>query len=243
MGKKLVIAVALLFVTAIMLAQSSSIGLLKKMHTRFRGTWYQTFSFNQTTEIYRNDSLVRLETWYENIKFPDKFRIDFGNPDSANAVIFRSDSSYLFKKSKLVRVAFNNDDLLFLLGGMYFYSFDTVIAKMNLFGYDLNKFHEDTWKGTPVYMVGADKNEDSVNQVWIEKINYRPLRMLRYENSSKEEAMFENHVKLKGGFTETLVYFYINGRLIQVEKYHDLKGNVPINDAIFDPQNFIKIKL
>ena len=67
------------------------------MHDRYAGKWYKTFSFNQTTEIYRNDSLKRSETWYENIKFPNDFRIDFGNPDSGNAVIFKNDSSYLFR--------------------------------------------------------------------------------------------------------------------------------------------------
>ena len=68
------------------------------MHDRYAGKWYRTFSFSQTTEIYRNDSLKRSETWYENIKFPNNFRIDFGDPDSGNAVIFKNDSSYLFRK-------------------------------------------------------------------------------------------------------------------------------------------------
>ena len=67
--------------------------------------------------------------------------------------------------------------------------------------------------------------------------------MLKYENKSKEEAFFENHVQLGGGFTETLVYFFINDKLIQVEKYRDLKADVEINPAIFDPVNFVKLKL
>ena len=213
------------------------------MYDRYAGRWYKTFSFNQTTEIYRNDSLKRSETWYENIKFPNDFRIDFGNPDSGNAVIFKNDSSYSFLKSEKAGVRPNDDDLLFLLGGMYFYPFDEVTVKMKSFGYDLDKFHEDIWKGMPVYVIGAHKNQDTVNQIWIEKENFSPVRLLKYEKNTKEEALFENHVKLGGGFTETLVYFYINDKLIQVEKYHDLKANVEINPAIFDPENFIKLKL
>ncbi|MGH2564539.1 MAG: hypothetical protein ACRDE5_08500, partial [Ginsengibacter sp.] len=220
-----------------------SIEVLKKMYDRYSGKWYKTFSFNQTTEVYRNDSLKRTEIWYENIEFPNNFRIDFGNPDSGNAVIFKNDSSYLFKKSQKADVRPDNDDLLFLLGGMYFYSFNDVIAKMKLFGYDLYRFHEDTWKEKPVYVIGALNDQDSVNQIWIEKENFSPVRLLKYENNTKEEALFENHVKLEGGFTETLVYFYINNKLIQVEKYHDLKGNAEIDPAIFDPENFIKLKL
>ncbi len=226
-----------------MAAPPGSNEVLKKMHDRYAGKWYKTFRFNQTTEIYRNDSLKRSETWYENIKFPGDFRIDFGNPDSGNAVIFKNDSSYLFRHAQKVSVRPDNDDLLFLLGGMYFYPFDEVTSKMKSFGYNLDKFHEDTWKAMRVYVIGAGKGEDSVNQIWIEKENYSPVRMLKYENGNKEEAFFENHVKLGGGFTETLVHFFMNNKLIQVEKYHDLQGNIEIDPAIFDPVNFVKLKL
>ena len=137
----------------------------------------------------------------------------------------------------------DENDLLFLLGGLYFYKFDEVPAKMKSFGYDLDKFHEDTWKGKAVYVIGALKGEDSVNQLWVEKENYSPVRMIKYEDKNKEEAFFENHVKLGGGFTETLVHFFINDKLVQVEKYHDLKGDAEINPAIFDEVNFVKLKL
>ena len=40
---------------------------------------------------------------------------------------------------------------------MYFYTFDEVLSKMKSLGYDLNKFHEDSWKGKDVYVIGADK--------------------------------------------------------------------------------------
>jgi outer membrane lipoprotein-sorting protein len=241
--KKLFVAIIILCVASSFINPPGSIEILKKIHDRYAGKWYKTFSFNQTTEIYRNDSLKRSETWYENIKFPYDFRIDFGNPDSGNAVIFKNDSSYSFIKSQKAGVRPNDDDLLFLLGGMYFYPFDEVTVKMKSFGYDLDKFHEDIWKGMPVYVIGANKNQDSVNQIWIEKENFSPVRLLKYENNTKEEALFENHVKLDGGFTETLVYFYINDKLIQVEKYHDLRANVEIDSAIFDPENFVKLKL
>jgi outer membrane lipoprotein-sorting protein len=241
--KKLIITIAIVSVVSSFIKPPGSLEILKKMHDRYAGKWYKTFSFNQTTEIYRNDSLKRSETWYENIQFPDNFRIDFGDPDSGNAVIFKNDSSYLFRRFQRATVQPNNDDLLFLLGGMYFYSFNEVPVKMKSFGYDLDKFHEDTWKGLPVYVIGARKNEDSTNQIWIEKENFSVIRTLKYENNTREEAFFENHVKLDGGFTETLVRFYINNKVIQVEKYHDLKGNLEINPAIFDTENFVKLKL
>jgi outer membrane lipoprotein-sorting protein len=241
--KNLLVSVFILLITTSVALPQGSKEVLKKMHDRYAGKWYKTLTFNQTTEIYSNDSLKRSETWYENIKFPNDFRIDFGNPDSGNAVIFKNDSSYLFRRGQRVHIRHDENDLVFLLGGMYFYQFEEVTSKMKSLGYDLDKFHEDSWKGKSVYVIGAGKGEDSVNQLWIEKSNYSPVRMLTYEDKNKEEAFFDNHVKSGGGFTETLVHFFINDKLIQVEKYHDLKADVEINPAIFDPGNFVRLKL
>jgi hypothetical protein len=65
--------------------------------------------------------------------------------------------------------------------------------------------------------------------------------MIKFEKNRKEEALLEDHVKLDSGFSETLVKFYINDKLIQVEKYHDLKANIDLDPAIFDPSNLKKI--
>ncbi|HVZ98569.1 MAG TPA: hypothetical protein VG847_16925 [Chitinophagaceae bacterium] len=239
--KKVIAAIFILIIVSGTTPPHGSIDVLQKMHDRFQNKWYKTFSFNQTTELYKNDSLQRSQVWYENIKFPGRFRIDFGSPDSGNAVIFKNDSSYVFRKFKKTAARPYDNDLLFLLGGMYFYPFEQVISKMKSYGYDLDKYHEDTWEGKEVYVIGAKKNEDSVNQVWIEKENYSPVRFIKWEGGSKEEGLFENHVPLDGGFTETLVYFYISNKLVQVEKYHDLKANQPMDDAIFDTNNLVKL--
>src|SRR5437868_2389575 len=91
----------------------TSTGVLKKMYDTYRGKWYKTFHFIQTTENYRNDSLIRTATWYEAIMFPDKFRIDFGDPKNGNAVIYNKDSGYVFRNSKLARTIPNDGELTF----------------------------------------------------------------------------------------------------------------------------------
>ncbi len=239
--KKIAACIAIFIFALSMTNIDGSRDVLKKMHDRYTGKWYKTLRFNQTTEVYSNDSLKRTETWYEHIKFPNDFRIDFGNPDSGNAVIFKKDSSYFFKNGKRAGVRLEKNDLIFLLGGMYFYPFAEVITKMKSFGYDLDKFHEDVWKGKSVYVIGAGKGEDSVNQLWLEKENLNLVRMLKFDSKEKEEGLFENHVKVGGGYSESLVYFYINDKLVQVEKYHDIKANVNIDNSIFDPENFLRL--
>src|SRR5947209_6162179 len=87
--------------------------IVKKMYARYNTKWYRTFTFNQTTLIYSNDSLKKTQTWYEAVQFPDKFRIDFGSKDSGNAVIFKGDSVYRLRNGVLKSTTKDANDLTF----------------------------------------------------------------------------------------------------------------------------------
>ena len=214
---------------------NNSKDVLKKMYDRYSGKWYKTFTFNQTTENYRNDSLMRTATWNEYIQYPANFRIDIGDPKNGNSVIFNADSAYNFRNGKLVRVTENNNDLTFLLGGMYFYPFDSVLSKFHRLGYDINKYHEDTWQNRPVYVIGADNADEKTNQLWIDKQDLYVVRFIEYNNGRKEEGQLNDHKKFGNGWAENSCIFYFDGKLFQKEIYHDCKADVPVDPRIFDP--------
>ena len=230
--------ILLLIVLCSFSGEKSGEDVLKDMHKRYAGKWYRSFTFNQTTEQYKNDSIIKTSTWYEAIVFPDKFRIDFGEKKDSNAVIYLKDSVYSFRKGKLMRKAFNDDDLTFLLGGMYSHSFDSVKAKIQRQGYDINKFHEDNWKGQPVYVIGASSADEKTNQLWIDKEKLVVLKFIKYDGAEKEEGVFYGHQRFGNAWSETACDFYVNDKLIQKEKYHDCKADVKIDEGIFDPYHF-----
>ena len=218
----------------------TSTEVLKAMYMRYSGKWYSSFTFNQTTENYRNDSLIRTSIWYEAIQYPDKFRIDFGDPKNGNAVIFTKDSSYNFRNGKLGKVTINSDDLTFLLGGMYFYPIDSVISKITRLGYNLDHFHKDTWKGRDVYVLGANDNHEKLSQLWIDKEKMVVVRFIKYENGRKEEGILDNQKRFGNGWSETVCAFYIDDKLFQKEIYHDCKAGVKMDPHFFDPAYFGK---
>ena len=234
MPAKFVIAVLLFF------PPNNSVQLLKKMYSRYSGKWYTSLTFSQTTESYRNDSLVKTATWYEAIKYPDKFRIDFGDIKNGNAVIFTKDSTYNFRNGKPGRITANTDDLTFLLGGMYFYDFDSVVSKLHQLGYDLEHFHEDRWKGHDVYVIGAKDTAQKLNQLWIDKKNLFVVRFIKYTDGHKEEGILDHHQKFGGGWSETSCIFFADGKLVQKETYHNCQANVKLDDKFFDPKYFGK---
>jgi hypothetical protein len=214
---------------------STSKEVLTSMYKKYHGTWHKSLKFTQTTERFRNDSLINTSTWYETIVYPDLLRIDIGSVNSPNGILFRHDSTYVFRASKIVRGEKNENELIFFLGGMYFKTFDQVLAHFAELHYDLSKFRASTWKGKPVYVLGADKDDDKVNQLWIDQEKLVAVRFLKYEKDTKEEGTFEQQVPVKNAWSETKCSFYFNDKLLQTETYRDLKADEPIDMKIFEP--------
>src|ERR1700722_1004128 len=215
--------------------------VLKQMYDRYSGKWYHTFTFVQKTENFKNDSLVKTSTWYEAIMFPDKFRIDFGDLKNGDAVIFSNDSAYNFRGGILKSATADNNDLTFLLGGLYFYPFDKAIAQVKALHYDLNKFHTDTWDKKPVYVIGANTNDEKANQLWIDKQKMVVVRFIKYDDNRKEEGILEDQQKFAGGWSEMKATFYINDKLVQKEYYQECNANGDIDPKIFLPSEFGKL--
>jgi len=213
--------------------------LVKKMHNKYFGRWYHTFTFVQTTEIYRNDSLIRTSTWYEAAHFPYQFRIDLGDPKDGNAVIYLEDSTYRFQDHKLKSVIAGTNPFTFLLGGMYAVSLDSALSKLRGQGYDLSKMYSRTVDGRKTFVVGAANAADTLTkQFWVDSEHYYIVRTIESYDGNLLDAKTSGHVQLNNGWSETRVVIYVNGKLRQVEKYADLKADVRLDDRLFDPKHF-----
>lgn len=237
---KLLITIS--FVLINLFTNNAGDDVLAKMHGRYAGKWMKSFRFTQTTERYSNDSLLNTSTWYEHIVYPNKFRIDFGDKTSGNAAIFVNDSVYSFRNSKLVRTTANKEDLTFLLGGMYFYPLDKVKAKLQHMGYDVTKSCETLLNNKPVYVIGANNTMEASSQLWIDKEKLVLVKFINFKEGEKEEGIAYDHKQFGNSWSETSFDFYVNGKLIQKEKYYDCKADADINLAIFDPYKFILIQ-
>lgn len=215
--------------------------LVRAMYKKHAGKGCKSFTFSQDNRHYKNDTVAGTSVWHEAIEYPDKFRIDFGDPKEGNAVIFRNDSAYHFRKGKLTGKEPDKNDLLLLLGGMYYRTADDAIQRLKDLNFDLGKFSENKLNNSAVYVVGAMRGDSLVNQFWVEKRSLRVLRIIsRLDESRIMDIRFENFVKNCGGYTETLVKAWINGKMAQEEKYKEINPGAAIPAGIFDPEQFGK---
>lgn len=223
MKSLLVVLLFLAFTSVKSQTSAKATELVKAMHTKYYQAPCKTYTFTQKNTHYRNDSLVGMSTWYEAIELPDKFRIEFGDRANKNYVLFKNDSSFSYKKGELTKKKSDENILLLLLGGMYYRDLDDVLKRLERAEFNLNKLSEQKWNNEDVYVIGAESNELNTNQIWINKNDFRVLRIIeRYSPKDVMDIRFETHQPSCKGFIETRVSFHRNGKLEQLEEYLDI---------------------
>ncbi len=218
-----------------MMAQIANTGqMLDAMQTRYRGKWFKEYTFAQQTIRYDQNGAVRdTMLWHEAVSYPDHFRIDFA--ELGRFVIFKNDSSWRFQNETLQQQRFEPQEFLLFKGGMYFIQPAEIMAKLKAYGYDTSIFREDRLNGHRAYVVGARKDDLNTKQFWIDADHFYTVRRIsQVSNGRTLDVQYSDHKKVTGGWVEQTVTFYLDGRLLQVEKYLDIDASKPLDKAIFD---------
>jgi hypothetical protein len=229
--KKIILLLLFISNTVLFAQYKTGEELLAAMHKKYYQNYCKTVQFEQKTIRYKDDVVTDTAYWYEWISYPDKFRIDIGTKFGGNGVIFKNDSVYNYKKHKLVKTRADKNDLLLLLGGMYFRKFDDVKTRLKNLGYDLSKIKTDTLNNVNCFVIGAEGSY----QIFIDK---KDLKVVGLKTKLTEtdwlEIQFDAFQKSCKGFNETKVTAKKNGKLEQVEEYQNIKTEIIIPDSIFN---------
>lgn len=235
------IAIALLGTHA---APKSGEELVRQMHARYAGKWYGNITFVQTTTFPDRPA----ETWYEAGTIPGKLRIDIAPLDSMNAFMYLGDSAIVFRGGK--RVAAQQDrNLLMTLGfDVYGQAPETTIEQLKAQSMDLNKIREDTWNGTKVWVVGADKGDTATSQFWIEQKRLLFVRLIQTHKSIKNpqappstlDITFEDYQPLAKAWVAPRCVIKVDGKEVQREDYRDIRADVKLQPDLYDPETYHK---
>lgn len=197
--------------------------ILAMAHKKYEKAPCPCYTFSQKNTHYKADTISGTSEWHEVVEFPDRFRIHFGSREKGNYVQFRNDSVYNYRKNELVRSGRDTNNLLLLLGGMFYRSIDDVSERLKKAGYDLSRFSEQKWNGAHVYVIGAVKGDTLSNQFWLDKKDLKILRIIeRMNEKDMMDMRFEAHQPSCKGYMETKVSFRRNSRIEQVEEYFDI---------------------
>jgi hypothetical protein len=215
--------------------------VLRVMHDRYAKTWYETLTFTQKSTTYDPDGTSKAETWYEALSAPGKLRIDVGTPSDNNGYLMVDGTVTIFKDGKETgsRPRFN---MLLVLGfDVYRQDPAATIKIVKGEGYDLTKFHEETWEGRPVYVVGAEKGDLKSKQFWVDKNRLLFVRLFeptRTDATKFQDIRFEDYREMAGGWVAARVEVHADDKLVFSEDYTDIVCNVKLDAGTFDPKQF-----
>jgi len=213
--------------------------LLRAMHDRYSATWYDTLTFTQKSTTYNPDGTTKIETWYEAALLPGKLRIDIGPPSDSHAYLMVDGNATIFEKGKDPRSRPLVNLLLVLGFDVYKQSPETTLKIVQSQKIDTSKFHEETWEGRPVYVVGAEKGDTKSPQFWIDKERLLFVRLFapaRANPANTDDIRFVNYQSLSGAWIAARVEIWNGEKLIFTEDYSEIKANPRLDAALFDPK-------
>jgi outer membrane lipoprotein-sorting protein len=215
--------------------------VLRAMHDRFAKSWYETLTFTQKSTTYNPDGTSKVDMWHEALALPGKLRIDIGPPSDGNGFLLVDGTLTIYRDGKEAGTRPLVNMLLVLGFDVYRQPAEATINVAKSEGYDLKKFHEETWEGKPVYVVGAEKGDLKSKQFWVDKNRLLFVRLFeptQTDASKFQDIRFEDYREMAGGWVAAGVDVYVDDKKVFSEEYSDIRPNAKLDPATFDPKQY-----
>jgi hypothetical protein len=212
------------------------------MLATYRGRWFTTLTFTQTTTRRGADGAATVTTWYESLRQSatqgTQLRIDVGDPAAGNGVLYSADSLWVMRGGHLAAARPGGNALLPLIEGVYLQPVVRTAAQLAPTGIDLGRtILTGRWNGRPVWIAGAASPSDTTSpQFWVDverRVVVRAI-MVPAPAAPLMDIRLDSLVPLAGGWLATRCEFYVAGALSQLEEYHDWAANVELAPGLFD---------
>ena len=105
-------------------------------------------------------------------------------------------------------------------------------------GFDLSRFHETTFDGRPMFVVGARQGDTRSKQFWIDAEYLYFVRLLEpspRDSTKLQDVRFVKYRREGEAWMAPRVEVYTGGKLVFYEDYSDIRTDVALDASIFDP--------
>lgn len=211
------------------------------MHQRYAGKWYRNLVFVQKSTYMRPDGTPsRVETWYEAVAIPGRLRIDIGELSKGNGALYRGDSLYSIQEGRVAAKMKGRNPLMTLGFDVYAQPPVRTVAQLREDRINMALLHIDTLQGKRMYVVGAAPGDSTSNQFWVEADRLLFRRLIATDTARRRtvDTRFERYVQHAGGWVAEEVRVLSGRRMIFHEEYSNVRVNVTLDDALFQPEKW-----
>ncbi len=217
---------------------STGADVLTAMHERYAGKWYSTLTFTQKTSRLGAGDKWNVSTWFEALQLPGTLRIDFDTTGAGSGVLYMRDSAFTIQNGRPITPQKAINPLLVLGFDIYAQPVARSAAILKGEGFDLARVHMASFENRPMIVVGARDGEARRKQFWIDAEHLYFVRMIDVnarDTTKIQDTRFVNYRREGGAWLSPRVEVYSDGKLIFTEEYSNIKTNVALDPALFDP--------
>lgn len=218
---------------------TSARDLIREMHDRYAGKWYSTLRFEQSNTFYTSSGREEKSRWVENLSVPGKLRIDFQPLSSKSGMLIVNNRVTTFDNGRRQPTRRAIQPILTLTADVYAIPPAVTTRRLDSLKIDLDKFRTDRLDRKRVYVIGADENDETSNQVWVDADKLLLVRLIQTETRAGRPVTTDTRV---GGYKEidgypvaTEFMSLRDGKPYFKEEYENIRVNEPIPPAVFDP--------
>jgi hypothetical protein len=214
--------------------------VIAAMHARYAGKWYSTLTFTQKTSRLLADGTWNVQTWYEAMKVPGQLRIDI-DLSAGTGVVYVRDSAFTVQNGRALKGQASINPLLLLGFDVYGNTPAKTWTLLRKEGYDLTRVHADTFQGRQMIVVGARQGDTRRKQFWVDAEHLYFVRSLEpgpRDSTKVQDIRFVNYERRGDAWIAPRVEIHTDGKLVFHEDYTNIRTNVPLDDALFDPSKW-----
>lgn len=218
--------------------------LVRAMNAKYAGRWYRSSTYIQTTTLLGQSGQNNDQAWYVAQSLPGRLRIDYGNPDLGNGLLFRADTSYQFSNGRQVRTNNGWNELLLLTQDVYLQPPELTASVLRSLGFQMSRIRTSSFDGRTAYVVGGTSVTDSSSkQFWVERDRMLLVRIReRRADGQFSDIRVGDFTPVANGFIARQTYQMLNGVPRLHQQLSQIKSDVTLDPALFDPKQWSTVK-
>ena len=220
--------------------------VVRLMRDRYQGKWFRTMTFLQNNTRYKAGGGEDHSKWMEYYAAPGKLRIDYLPAANRSGLLYVDHHVYAFNGGKRISDQRQIHPLLLLGFDVYALETPQALALLDSLKIRLDVVREDSWNGRRAWVVGAPAGDTTSNQFWVDAERLVLVRLIQQRavgtRTLIEETRFDRIVDMDGLPVATEVLMLRDGKPFFKEEYADVKLNVELDPALFDPARFGEVR-
>lgn len=219
---------------------TSTAELIRHWKEHYKDEVLHSYTFTQETVRYRDGVAQEPAIWEEAVQYPSYFRIDLPKTaEGHNINLSRNDSVYVFRKGVMVDSSRQIQQFMIMEGSMYFDPVDSTLAKLREVGIDPDIFTTSQYQNRTVYIIGAQDDDLSVPQIWVDaERRYNVRRFSKTRSDKLLEVRYSEFKPYDGYWMEHWLEFLIDGKIVQTERYKHINIHPQLTSGTFDRDGF-----